>query len=93
MDQLIASKANLDDSKLYNLKEIYQNIKTSKSNQTAVQKHITATNHQRDLSDFEVIGRDSLINDFFLKVKESLLIKRHKPKLNENEASTPLFLF
>ena len=65
----------------------------SKSNTTAVHEHISATNHQGDLSDFEVIGRDNLRNDFFLKVKESLLIKRHKPKLNENEASTPLFLF
>ena len=53
-------------------------------------EHITSTNHQGELLDFEVIGRDNLRNDFFLKVKESLLIKRYKPKLNENEASTPL---
>ena len=65
----------------------------SKAKPTAVHKHITHTNHQRDLTDFEVIGRDNTRNDFFLKVKESLLIKRHKPKMNENEASTPLFLF
>ena len=66
---------------------------TSKTKPTAVYEHITSTNHQGELLDFEVIGRDNLRNDFFLKVKESLLIKRYKPKLNENEASTPLFLF
>ena len=66
---------------------------TSKSKPTAVQEHITSSGHQGSLEDFEVMGRENTRNDFFLRVKESLLIKRHKPKLNENEASTPLFLF
>ena len=65
----------------------------SKTKPTAVHEHITSTNHQGSLEDFEVIGRENTRNDFFLRVKESLLIKKHKPKLNENEASTPLFLF
>ena len=65
----------------------------SKTKPTAIQEHITSTQHQGSLEDFEVIGRESSRNDFFLRVKESLLIKRHKPKLNENEASTPLCLF
>ena len=65
----------------------------SKTKPTAVYEHMTHTNHQADLTDFEVIGRDSTRNDFLLKVKESLFIKRRKPKINENEASTPLFLF
>ena len=65
----------------------------SKSESTAVHEHISSTNHQGSIDDFEVIGRESTRNDFFLKVKESLLIKKHKPKLNENEASTPLLLF
>ena len=51
-----------------------------------VHEHITVTGHQ---------GEGQLLRNvfFFLKMKESLLIKRHKPKLNENDASTPLFLF
>ena len=65
----------------------------SKTKPTAVHEHITFTNHQGSLDDFEIMGRENSRNDFFLRVKESLLIKRHKPKLNENEASTPLFLF
>ena len=31
--------------------------------------------------------------DFYLRVKESLLIKKHKPTLNDNEQSTPILLF
>ena len=65
----------------------------SKQKPTAVYEHISGTGHQGALDDFEVIGRESSRNDFFLRVKESLLIKKHKPKLNENEASTPLYLF
>ena len=65
----------------------------SKSKPTAVHEHITSTNHQGSLDDFEIMGRENSRNDFFLRVKESLLIKKHRPKLNENEASTPLFLF
>ncbi len=60
---------------------------------TAVHEHISATGHLGSLEDFEIIGRERSRNDFLLRVKESLLIKRHKPKLNENEASTPLLLF
>ena len=65
----------------------------SKTESTAVHEHISSANHQASLEDFEVIGREGSRNDFFLRVKESLLIKRHKPVLNDNEASTPLFLF
>ena len=65
----------------------------SKQKPTAVYEHISGTGHQGALDDFEIIGRESSRNDFFLRVKESLLIKKHKPKLNENEASTPLSLF
>ena len=65
----------------------------SKQEATAVYEHISGMGHEGNLDDFEIIGRESSRNDFFLRVKESLLIKKHKPKLNENEASTPLYLF
>ena len=65
----------------------------SKQEATAVYEHIFGTGHEGSLDDFEIIGRESSRNDFLLRVKESLLIKKHKPNLNENEASTPLYLF
>ena len=40
---------------------------------------------------FEIIGRDS--NNYILQVKESLFIYKHKPQLNGNEESVPLYLF
>ena len=65
----------------------------SKQEATAVYEHISGTGHEGNLEEFEVIGRESSTNDFLLLVKESLLIKRHKPSLNENVASTPLYSF
>ena len=65
----------------------------SKTEATAVYEHILSTGHLGSIDDFEVIARESTRNDFFLRVKESLLIKKHKPIMNENEASTPLLLF
>ena len=44
-----------------------------------------------DVDNFEIIG--SAKNDFFLKIKESLLIQKHKPKLNSKDKSIPLLLF
>ena len=61
----------------------------SKTEATAVYEHISSTGHLGSIDDFEVIARESTRNDFFLRVKESLLIKKHKPIMNENEASTP----
>ena len=56
----------------------------AKSKQESVYEHISATSHLGSLEDFEIIGRESSRNDFLLRVKESLFIKRHKQKLNEN---------
>ena len=41
--------------------------------------------------DFEIIGRDS--NSYLLQVKESIFIYKHKPELNGNQQSVPLYLF
>ena len=40
---------------------------------------------------FEIIGRDD--NNYLLQVKESLFIYKHKPQLNGNIQSVPLYLF
>ena len=40
---------------------------------------------------FEIIGRES--NFYLLQVKESIFIYKHKPELNGNTTSVPLYLF
>ena len=40
---------------------------------------------------FEIIGHDS--DRYLLQVKESILIKKHNPKINGNISSIPLHLF
>ena len=41
--------------------------------------------------DFTIIGREK--NPYALQVKESILIRTQKPKLNNNDTSVPLHLF
>ena len=65
----------------------------SKQESTAIHQHITSTEHPASLDDFEIVGREPSRNDFKLKIKESLLIKKLRPKLNENVQSIPLLLF
>ena len=63
------------------------------SNNTAVLNHL----HEKDscngsLDSFDIVG--GARNDFFLKIKETLLIKKVKPTLlNPNGQSVPLYLF
>ena len=64
-----------------------------KSEPTAVQDHITSKEHEGFLGDFKIIGRETSRNSFYLRIKESLLIKRDKPVLNDMIQSTPLELF
>ena len=52
--------------------------------------------HEKDecngtLDDFEIIGKAN--NDYFLRIKESLLINKYKPTINSKEKSIPLHLF
>ena len=61
-------------------------------NNTGILEHI----HQSEgcngrLEDFEIIGGAK--NDFFLKIKESLLIQKCKPGINSKTTSFPLQLF
>ena len=63
------------------------------SNNTAVLNHINRSDRCcGTLDSFEIIG--GARNDFFLRIKESLLIKKIKPTLiNPNSQSVPLLLF
>ena len=65
----------------------------SKQESTAIHLHLKSAEHPASLEDFLIIGRENTRNDFKLKIKESLLIKKHRPKLNENLQSIPLLLF
>ena len=46
---------------------------------------------QGNLESFEIIGKAD--NDFFLRIKESLLIKKLNPSLKQKGTSIPLYLF
>ena len=65
--------------------------KTIKGVDTAMKKHCHDENHSINKESFTIIAREE--NSFHLKIKESLLIKRDKPTLNNNIYSTPLLLF
>lgn len=58
---------------------------------SAIKSHISTTGHTISKNDFKILA--SAPNDYFLKVKESLLIKLDNPVLNSNETSAPLSLF
>ena len=65
--------------------------KSIKGVDTAMKSHCRQHNHKITIDDFDVIARDQ--NPFHLRIKESLLIKRDKPVLNNNIYLTPLHLF
>ena len=66
---------------------------SSNSNNTAVLNHTNQSDQCcGTLDSFEIIGGDK--NDYFLRIKESLLIKKVRPSLlNPNSQSIPLHLF
>ena len=59
---------------------------------TSVSQHTQSSHHIAGWEDFEILGYEHSRNDVFLKIKESLLIKLHKPSLT-NKTSEPLKLF
>ena len=65
----------------------------SRKKPTTVEIHTSETGHTATLDDFEVIGREKSRNTFYLKIKESLLIKKLAPSLNDQDSSIPLMLF
>ena len=62
-----------------------------RNNTTEVRKHIHDCGHVSSFDNFEIIGQAG--NDFHLRIKESLLIKKWKPSLNIALDTMPLYLF
>ena len=60
-------------------------------NNTTVLDHIHKCKNSASMDDFKIIG--TARNDYFLCLKESLLIQKDKPLLNEKGKSVPLALF
>ena len=63
----------------------------NKNNSTILDHIHHSRNCHGDLNSFDIIGRAN--NDFFLCIKESLLITKFKPTLNQAGKSIPLKLF
>ena len=58
---------------------------------TAIKDHVLFCDHAVSLGDFKILAISN--SEFYLKIKESLLISRDKPELNRNEKSSSLYLF
>ena len=58
---------------------------------TAMKTHCRDENHHISTDSLSILAREE--NSFHLRIKESLLIKRDRPVLNNNVYSTPLMLF
>ena len=69
----------------------YLTGKPIKGVDTAMKSHCRTHNHYITMDSISILTRES--NSFHLKIKESLLIKRDRPILNNNVYSTPLMLF
>ena len=68
------------------------NTKPDTTVATSVTRHCHGANdHTNYLSRFQIVGQGH--NDFFLRIKESLLIHKDRPSLNKDEYSTPLYPF
>ena len=59
--------------------------------QSAVSGHLHECNCSIDFDNFDILASDA--NRFRLRIKESLLIKRHEPQLKKSMKSFPLKLF
>ena len=60
-------------------------------NNSSILKHVNCTKCVGKEQNFKIIGSAS--TDYHLCLKESILIKKYKPKLNTNDNSIPLKLF
>ena len=58
---------------------------------TAIRKHCHHQNHVNCTDNFKIMGNS--VGNYFLQLKESLLILKLKPSLNVAKESMPLYLF
>ena len=65
--------------------------KVKPSANSSISEHLLFSNHDPLFDDSTILAQGT--NKFLLEIKENLLIKHGKPKLNKNIGSTSLFLF
>ena len=68
-----------------------QVLKYTEKDATAIRKHCHENKHCCSVDNFEIVG--TAVNDFHLKLKESLLILKMKSCSNIAQESLPLYLF
>ena len=66
-------------------------LRYSDKDATAIRKHCHHQNHVNCTDNFKIMGNS--VNNYFLQLKESLLILKLKPSLNVAKESMPLYLF
>ena len=66
-------------------------LKYTEIDATAIRTHCHQNEHRCSVDNFEIVA--TAVNDFHLKLKESLLILKMKPCLSIAQESMPLFLF
>ena len=66
-------------------------LKYTEKDATAIKKHCHQNEHRCSVDNFEIVG--TAVNDFHLKLNESFLISKIKPRLNISKESMPLYLF
>ena len=66
-------------------------LRYSDQDATAISKYCPHQNHANCIDGFKIMGNS--INNYFLQLKESLLILKLKPSLNVAKESTALYLF
>ena len=67
-----------------------QVLKYTEKDATAIRKHCHENKHRCNVDNVEIVG--TVVNDFHLKLKGSLLILKVKPCLNIAEEPMPLYL-
>ena len=65
-------------------------LRYSDKDATAIRKHCHHQNHVNCTDNFKIMGNS--VNNYFLQLKESLLILKLKPSLNVAKESMPLYL-
>ena len=66
-------------------------LRYSDKDATAIRKHCHHQNHVNCTDDFKIVGNS--VNNYFLQLKESLLILKLRPTLNVAKESMLLYLF
>ena len=95
------NRAYIGETKQYLLARQYEHLglsvvtekvlKYTEKDATAIRKHVHEDKLRCSVDNFEIVG--TAVNDFHLKLKESLLILKMKPCLNIAQESMALCLF